>query len=72
VAWAESGRQDVRVSLGEAGLGVEGFEIEFDPDGDRGAIGRGWLVIAVCESITLGWEAAGFVYARVGGVAAAI
>jgi hypothetical protein len=54
VAWAESGRRDMRVSLGEAGLGVEGFEIEFDPDGDRGAIGRGWLVIAVCESITLG------------------
>lgn len=41
VACAERGRRDIRVPLGEAGLGVEDIEFEVDPDGDRGAIGRG-------------------------------
>jgi hypothetical protein len=72
VAWADSGRRDMRVSLGEDGLGVDILECEFDPLREGGAIGRGWLVIAVCESMTLGWEAAGFVYVRVCDAAAGL
>ena len=65
VAWAESGRRDMRVSLGEAGLGVDRLECELEPLREGGAIARGWLVMAVCESMTLGWDAAGLVYVRV-------
>jgi hypothetical protein len=54
----------MRVSLGEDGLGVEMLECEFEPLREGGAIARGWLVIAVWESMTLGWDAAGL-YVRV-------
>lgn len=61
----------MRVPLGEDGLGVDRLECEFDSPREGGAIGRGWLVIAVCESMTLGWDAAGFVYVRVCGAVSA-
>lgn len=53
------------MSLGEEGLGVDTLDCEFEPLGEGGGIGRGWLVIAVWESMTLGWEAAGLEYVRV-------